>query len=423
MTYVLTEEGRKYMKHGLPERRLLKLLEETHSISMKEATNLLGRDFSIALQWCKKYDSIRTSDGRIILTLLDEKIQNEINNQEATLRDLSFGKEADEKILNILLSRKLVEKKGENITQRAEKLAGKEINNLNTELIKTGVWRKVKLKPYNVEAAGKVIHVGKRHPYNKFLIGVRRKLAEMGFEEMKGRTIELEFWNFDALFQPQNHPSRDWTQTYSLKNPKEGSLPDKTIVERVKACHENGWTTGSTGWGYKWDPKKAAKLMPLAHDTANSPRHLSKGVKIPGRYFSLLRCYRPDIIDATHGVEFNQMGGFVIDESLNFRSLLGVLREFAVDFANAEKVKFLPDYYPFTEPSVQMSAKHPELGWVELGGAGIFRDELTMPLGVNVPVIAWGLGIDRLAMFKLGIKDIRDLFTQSLDLLRKQVVQ
>ena len=117
----------------------------------------------------------------------------------------------------------------------------------------------------------------------------------------------------------------------------------------------------------------------------------------------------------THGVEFNQTEGIVIDESLNFKNLLGVLKEFAVEFANAEKVKFLSDYYPFTEPSVQMSAKHPQLGWVELGGAGIFREELTKPLGVDVPVIAWGLGIDRLAMFKLGINDIRNLFSQNLD--------
>ena len=301
-------------------------------------------------------------------------------------------------------------------------MAGKEITDLNADLIKTGMWRKVKIKPYNVEAVGKTLHIGKRQPYNRFLSSVRAKLVEMGFQEMTGPNIELEFWNFDALFQPQNHPSRDWTQTYSIKSPKEGSLPDKNIVERVKAAHENGWKTGSTGWGYKWDPKKAAKLMPRAHGTALSARTLASKPTIPGRYFSISRCYRPDVIDVTHGVEFNQTEGIVLDESLNFRSLLGILKEFAVEFAGAQKVKFLPDYYPFVEPGVQMSAKHPELGWVELGGAGIFREELTQPLGVNVPVHAWGIGIDRLAMFKLGIIDIRDIFTQNLELLRKQVM-
>jgi len=95
---------------------------------------------------------------------------------------------------------------------------------------------------------------------------------------------------------------------------------------------------------------------------------------------------------------------------------------FAVEVAGAEKVKFFPDYYPFTEPSVQLSAKHPEMGWIEFAGAGIFRPELTHPLGVAQPVLAWGLGIDRLAMFKLGIGDIRYLFSQDIGWLRKQKV-
>lgn len=418
--YALTEEGKRYLKHGLPEKRLIELIKEHNGVSMKNAASALGHEFSIALQWCKKYKCIEVSHGNLILT--DESVR-EIEEQAKAMKHLSEEKSINEEMLQILVQRKLAEKKGESMTERAEKFAGKEVINLNADIIKTGMWKKVRLKPYNAEAVGKTLHIGKRQPYNKFLMDVRRKLAEMGFQEIKGRTIELEFWNFDALFQPQNHPSRDWTQTYLLKSPKEGTLPDRAITERVKAAHENGWKTGGTGWGYRWDPKKAAQLMPIAHDTANSPRYLAKGMKVPGRYFSLIRCYRPDIIDATHGVEFNQLGGFVIDESLNFRSLLGVLKEFAMDFANAEKVKFLPDYYPFTEPSVQISAKHPELGWVELGGAGIFREEMTRPLGVNEPVIAWGLGVDRLAMFKIGIKDIRELFTQNLDLLRKQVMQ
>lgn len=417
MTYVLTEEGKKYLKKGLPERRLIELLKEKNGLYLNDAKQV--DDFAIAFQWCKKYKCIDVIDNRIILTKEQPK---EVSDQEHALKEIGSGKEPKDELLQILIQRKLAEKEREGIVKRAEKFAGKEITSLSTDLIKTGMWQKVKIKPYNVESPGKIFHIGKQHPYNKFLQGVRRKLVELGFQEMTGPTIELEFWNFDALFQPQNHPSRDWTQTYSLKRPKEGTLPDKSLVEHVKATHENGWRTGSTGWQYKWDPKKAAQLMPRAHGTALSARMLASKPDIPGKYFSISRCYRPDVIDATHGVEFNQTEGIVLDESLNFRSLLGILREFAVEFAGAEKTKFLPDYYPFTEPSVQMSAKHPKLGWVELGGAGIFREELTQPLGVNVPVIAWGLGIDRLAMFKLGINDIRDLFTQNLDWLRKVVV-
>jgi len=145
-------------------------------------------------------------------------------------------------------------------------------------------------------------------------------------------------------------------------------------------------------------------------------------VEIPGKYFTIRRCFRPDVIDATHGVEFNQTEGIVIDQTLTFKNLLGILKQFAVEIAGAEKIRFYSDYYPFTEPSVQLSAKHPEMGWIEFAGAGIFRPELTLPLGVEEPVIAWGIGIDRLAMFKLGIKDIRNLFTKNLEWLRKTKV-
>ncbi|RLC70035.1 MAG: phenylalanine--tRNA ligase subunit alpha, partial [Chloroflexi bacterium] len=206
----------------------------------------------------------------------------------------------------------------------------------------------------------------------------------------------------------------------SLRNPKSGSLPSQAIVSRVKATHENGWKTGSTGWGYRWDPSKAANLMPRAHATACSARQLASGIEIPGKYFAISRCFRPDVIDATHGVEFNQTEGIVIDPSLTFRSLLAILKQFAIELTGTEKVRFYPDYYPFTEISAQMSVKHPELGWMEIAGSGIFRDELTQPLGVKEPVIAWGIGIDRLAMFKLEIKDIRNLFTRNIGMLRKQ---
>jgi len=85
-------------------------------------------------------------------------------------------------------------------------------------------------------------------------------------------------------------------------------------------------------------------------------------------------------------------------------------------------VRFRPDYFPFTEPSVEVSAKHPEMGWIELAGSGIFREELTKPLGIEEPVIAWGFGIDRLAMMSLNIHDIRDLFSYNLNLLRSSKI-
>lgn len=148
----------------------------------------------------------------------------------------------------------------------------------------------------------------------------------------------------------------------------------------------------------------------------------SPDLKIPAKYFAIARCFRFDVIDATHLPDFHQVEGIVVEEGLNLRHLFGLLQMFAKEFADTEEIKLVPGYFPFTEPSVELQAKHPELGWIELGGAGIFRPELTKALGVNVPVIAWGLGLDRIGMLKLGIKDIRHMFSHDLDVLRKSKV-
>ncbi len=407
----LTEEGLSYLKKGLPEINLANLLKRGN-ISIDEAGKKV-ENFAIALQWAKKNGWVEIKEGKLIpVKQPDASLQN-------ALKDVESGK-VSEDLLKVLIFRKLLKEDREDDLKKAEAFIGKEIDKLTPELVKTGLWAKTKIRPYNVEFVGKKIYPGKRQPYNQFLERVRTKLIELGFDEIRGQSIIQEFWNFDALYQPQNHPSRDWTETYSLKEPKYGNLPDPKLVDRVKEAHENGGKTGSTGWGYTWNPKTASKLMPVAHDTAISPKTLSmKNLKVPGKYFQVVRCFRPDVLDATHLIEFNQTGGFVVGENLSFRNLLGVLEMFAKEVAGATQVKFLPDYYPFTEMSVQMSAKHPELGWVEFGGAGMFREEMTKPLGVDAPCIAWGIGIDRLAMFKLGIKDIRYLFSTDLKWLRE----
>jgi phenylalanyl-tRNA synthetase alpha chain len=418
MKYVLTDEGRKYLAEGLPEKNLIDILKKG-PVTFAEAQGKVA-NFSIALMWAKKNGWIKINGQYLEIAVAPDHMP-----EERALRDAEEGNHLDDKIISVLLQRKLIAEEREDIVKKATKMAGKEITSLTPELIKTGLWRKSTMKPYNVSAVGKKIYPGKRQPYNQFLMHVRRKLVELGFVEMTGPSVETEFWNFDALYQPQNHPSRDWTQTYSMKCPQYGSLPHKDIVEKVKAAHESGWKTGSTGWGYEWNEKKASRLMPRAHDTAISPRYLSgtRGkIEIPGKYFNMVRCYRPDIIDATHGVEFIQTGGFIIADDLSMRDLMGLLKQFACEIAGAKDVKFTTGYFPFTEPSCEVSIKHPELGWMEIAGSGIFREELTKPLGIDATVMAWGFGVDRLAMHKLKINDIRELFSRNLDWLRKMTV-
>ena len=214
MALVLTKEGKRYLEIGLPEKRLLDLLDRPLTVS--DAKNRID-DFNIAMVWAKKNQWVEVKEGKLHRIGVPKTIP-----EEAGLKLVSENKEPDKKTTDVLLKRNLVEFERETIDKKASKFIGKEITNLTPELIKTGAWRQVKMKPYNVETPGKKAYYGKKHPYNAFLSDVKQKLVELGFKEMKGHLIETEFWNFDALYQAQNHPARDWAQTYSLKHPKHG---------------------------------------------------------------------------------------------------------------------------------------------------------------------------------------------------------
>ncbi|WP_297062131.1 phenylalanine--tRNA ligase subunit alpha [Thermococcus sp.] len=435
----LTKTGKKYADIGLPEWRALKVLREKRKATLNDLREVLSEDELkpiVGLLRKEGWANVRKENGKLVLEITERGLEAEERPIDRALKLLAGKKVVPvkemEKLVPVkeLKRRKVAEE--ETVTERTveitpagEELVKKgielkrEVSVLTPELIKSGKWREVEFRKFDIKAPVRRIYPGKKQPYRAFLDKIRRRLIEMGFIEMTVESlIETQFWNFDALFQPQNHPAREWTDTYQLKYPKRGYLPEKELVERVKEAHERG-LAGSRGWGYTWSPERAMLLMPRAHGTALDARQLAKGVEIPGKYFTIQRVFRPDVLDRTHLIEFNQIDGFVVGEDLNFRHLLGILKRFAVEIAGAKKVKFLPDYYPFTEPSVQMSAYHPELGWVEFGGAGIFREEMTKALGIDAPVIAWGIGIDRLAMFKLGIDDIRYLFSYDLRWLRE----
>lgn len=300
----------------------------------------------------------------------------------------------------------------------AQQGVAEEVSQLTPELLKEGAWRNKRFRKYTISLRAPRIAAGKRHPYREFLDLVKTKLVSMGFEEMRGSLVETEFWNMDALFMPQFHPARDIHDVYFVKEPTHAKAIAEPFLTRVAETHQQGGDTGSSGWGYQFDIERAKRLVLRSQGTAVSARTLAAGPAVPGKYFSIARCFRYDRVDATHATDFFQVEGIVLGEDINFRTLLGLLHLFAREVAHAKESKFLPAYFPFTEPSVELHVQHPRLGWMELGGAGLFRPEVTLPLGVTVPVIAWGLGLDRMAMVALGIHDIRDLFTSDLDLIR-----
>lgn len=306
----------------------------------------------------------------------------------------------------------------EAVKVRSQQEEKEEVSQLTADMLKDGSWRNKSFRQYTINLRAPRIEAGKRHPYREFLDLVKMKLISMGFHEMRGPLIETEFWDMDALYMPQFHPARDIHDVYFVKEPKEATKIAEPFLSSVGATHEHGGTTGSTGWGYPFDVERARRLVLRSQGTAVSARTLAGQPQVPGKYFSIARCFRYDQVDATHASDFFQVEGIVLGSDITFCTLLGLLELFAKEMAQAKESKYLPAYFPFTEPSVELHVRHAQLGWMELGGAGLLRPEVTLPLGVTVPVIAWGLGLDRMAMVALGIHDIRDLFSTDLEMLR-----
>jgi phenylalanyl-tRNA synthetase alpha chain len=204
---------------------------------------------------------------------------------------------------------------------------------------------------------------------------------------------------------------------YYIKNPTHAKTIEEPFLSRVAAAHEDGGGSGSRGWQYHFDRDFTRRLILRSQGTVLSAHQLTQA-KVPGKYFGIVRCFRYDKVDATHLSDFYQTEGIVLGDEVNLRTLLGFLEMFAKEIAGATEVKYVPGYFPFTEPSIEVHIKHPVLGWFELGGSGIFRPEMTKALGVNAPVLAWGIGIDRMALMNLGLNDLRELFSNDIEQVR-----
>jgi phenylalanyl-tRNA synthetase alpha chain len=445
-TYVeMNEEGTQYAEYGLPERRALQALldlgGEASQEEVMEYAKIPVEKIGITLGWLKRKDWISLSKTRqeIVLKAIgsqpigsDEELIKTLSEEgRVKVDNLPKGAKIDLKTLihrNLVKTIRVSLKKVE-LTEEGKKLLEKQIkpteavNILTPELIRTGSWREVKFREYDLEIEPRRIYPNKKHMYIEFLEQVRRILIGMGFEEAEGPHVETEFWNFDCLFQAQDHPAREVHDSYLLKYPDyKSELRNKDLVERVAETHENGWMTGSKGWRYRWNLDIARRFVLRTQTTAVSMRYLSTHRVPPVKMFCLSQVFRPDVVDAKHlGAGFNQCEGIAGDKEMNFRHLLGILEAFTKAFG-LKTIKFKPGYFPFTEPSVEGFCLHPRLGWMECVGAGMFRPEVLKPFDIDFPVIAWGIGIDRIAMTSLGIDDIRLLYAKDLEFLREKPI-
>jgi phenylalanyl-tRNA synthetase alpha chain len=302
---------------------------------------------------------------------------------------------------------------------RGDRDVKEEATALTTDLLQDGKWKQVAFKQYNIQADVDPMPIGRIHPFQRVLNQVREIFYGMGFSEIASPHVESSFWDFDALFQPQDHPARDMQDTFYVAHPEISPLPDAALVERVKKTHENGGDSDSTGWDYSWNPELAKKTVLRTHTTAASVRQLWKNPHAPAKYFCIGRVFRRETVDYKHLPVFTQVDGIIVEDGASLAHLIGIISEFYTRMG-FKKIEIRPSFFPYTEPSLEIQVWLEERQeWVEMGGAGVFRKEVTAPVGCTAPVLAWGLGLERLAMIKYNVDDLRKLYISDFKWLRE----
>ncbi|MBU2633911.1 MAG: phenylalanine--tRNA ligase subunit alpha [Nanoarchaeota archaeon] len=434
----LDKNGKEYLKEGLPEKKFLKVLDKELSFDeIKDKANLNDQEFNISLGLLRKKGVIELNKNKVKQTKLSKNFLEKESLEELFLKKLPLEvkKLSDEEryAYNELKKRKEIIKLDlvkdvtitltkEGIDLKKVKIEGDYIERVDANLLKTGSWKGKKFRRYDIKINVPKIYPGKRHFVNEALEHTKKIWLDMGFKEMTGNLLQTSFWNFDALFTAQDHPVRDLQDTYYIKEPKYGKITNKTVMERVRRTHENGWTTKSKGWQYDWDLKEAMKNVLRTHTTVLSAKTIAalKESDLPAKFFAVGRCFRNETVDWKHSFEFMQSEGIVIGKDVNFKQLLGYLKEFFKKMG-FDQIRVRPGFFAFTEPSLEIDVFHPgKKEWIEMAGAGILRPEVVKPLlGKDIPVLAWGIGLDRTIMDNLNIKDIRDLHKNDLKQLKE----
>ncbi len=437
--YSLTDDGLEYAEKGLPERRILNALVDKGNIPMKDLADESGidkKETNIAIGWLRRKNWAQIEKGVVNLTDFGKNFASKLDVDEETLDylktnvdgvklftdDLMDGVKKLTGRKNILNVKKetshsfTILPKGEEILRHGFTIQ-QQATQLTHEHLKEGEWKSLQYRPYDINAEAPVFFAGKKHPLRVIIDEIREIFLNMGFSEDKGEYVESAFWNFDSLFQPQDHAAREMQDTFYLKNPLTCDLPDMDLVKLTADTHETGADTGSIGWQYDWSEDIARQSVLRTHTTGISTKHLFEH-EPPIKMFSVGRVFRRETFDYKHLPEFHQVEGLVCDEGISYQNLLGTLKEFYKKLGF--EVRFRPAYFPYTylstETEIYLEEKE---SWIELGGAGMFRPEVLKPLGINQPALAFGLGIERLAMIRYDVEDIRMLYKSDIKWLRE----
>lgn len=393
----LGKNGKESLEKGLPERRFLDLLKTKSKLS--DLQKELGPVFGPAMGLARKNNWVDAAGDTITLKNPPDVLPGEKSLKQIGDSKLSAD-ELDSDDLAGLLKRpdfvveEVVKTKQISLTDSAK--------SINLDASSGGI---------DVEAKVPEVFVARTHPLKDTIDEIREIFVTLGFSEIYGNMTQSSFWNFDALFTPQDHPARELQDTFYLDgiSAKKIATPDQ--IRKVSDSHKKNWR-------YQWDINEARKIVLRTHTTCVTIKHLAETKPDEARVFSLGRVFRNEKVSYKHLVEFNQIEGVVVGKDANLRNLMGIQREFYKRIG-ITKIKFWPTFFPYTEPSLQTMVYNERLGkWVELFGMGIFRPEVTKPLGITKPVLAWGGGIERIAMLKYGLDDVREFYNNNLSWLR-----
>ena len=401
----LGKNGLDALKNGLPERRLVTLVQDGPKTFDEIRNSLHGLDFNAAIAHAKKngWINIEKTDTGSKISLQQEPTEN-----------------SDEKTISLIGERSISSKEIasteslKSLMERPDFIVEHEEKTKTVSLSGTGKnidLEKLDSDAIDVEADVPHVHAARIHPLKDTINEIRDTFVHLGFTEITGNLSQSSFWNFDALFTPQDHPARELQDTFYLKDLNAKQLATPTQIKNVSNAHKKGWR-------YYWDVQEAKKMVLRTHTTCVTIKHLADKKPDEARIFSLGRVFRNEKVSYKHLVEFNQVEGVVVGKHITLRDLMGIQKEFYRKIG-LTKVKFWPTFFPYTEPSLQSMVYNEKLGkWIELFGMGIFRPEVTKPLGITKPVLAWGGGIERIAMLKFGLDDVREFYNNNLSWLR-----
>jgi len=405
ITFSLGPNGLDSFKNGLPERKLINLLKDKPKTFEEIRSILSGAGFNVAIANAKKngWIKIEKNNSDSLVSIKEKPVET----PEEKLLSLIGEKTISQEEVSNPLAMKILLSRPNYIVQTSQKSKTVSLTDaalsLDTSISSSGA--------IDVEADVPSVFAARTHPLQDTIDEIREIFVNLGFSEILGNMTQSSFWNFDALFTPQDHPARELQDTFYLENTESKNPASSSQIKNVSSSHKKNWK-------YDWKLSESQKMVLRTHTTCVTIKHLAEQKPDNARIFSVGRVFRNEKVSYKHLVEFNQIEGIVIGNNTTLRDLMGIQKEFYKKLG-LTKIKFWPTFFPYTEPSLQTMVYNEKLGkWIELFGMGIFRPEVTKPLGIDKPVLAWGGGIERIAMLKYELDDVREFYNNNLSWLR-----